>query len=89
MEDEIEVYVKICGICQLDKPERQREAGLLQLLHVAEKSWVFVSMDFISGFPKVNGLSLVLVMVNKFLKYAVFITAPHLCIVEQTTELFF
>ena len=89
MEEEIETYVKTCGICQLDKPERKKEAGLLQPLHVAEKPWVSVSMDFISGFPKVNGLSSVLVVVDRFSKYAVFVAAPHPCTAENTADLFF
>ena len=48
-----------------------------------------ISMDFISSFPKINGLSLILVVVDKFLKYVIFIAALHPCTAEQTTELFF
>ena len=48
-----------------------------------------ISMDFIFGFPKVNGLSSILVVVDKFSKYAVFIAAPHPCTIEQIVELFF
>ena len=85
MEDEIEAYVKTCEIYQLDKPERQKEERLLQPLHIVEKPRVSISMDFIFGFPKVNGLSSVLVVVDRFLKYTIFINAPHLC----TIKLFF
>ena len=66
-----------------------KKAGLLQPLYIAKKPWVFVSMDFISSFPKVNKLSSVLVVVDWFLKYTIFITTPHTCIAEQITELFF
>ena len=57
MEDEIEVSIKTYGICQLDKPKKQKKVGLLQPLHVVGKPWLFVSMEFISGLLKVNGLS--------------------------------
>ena len=52
MEDDIEVYVRTCHVYQVDKTECKKEAGLLQPLPVPERSWLSVSMDFISGFPR-------------------------------------
>ena len=46
-------------------------------------------MDFISGFLKVEGFRLVLVVVDRFSKYAVFIPAPSECPVEELTRIFF
>ena len=48
MEDDIEAYSKTCHVCQVDKTERRKEAGLLQPLPVPERPWLSVSMDFIS-----------------------------------------
>ncbi|KAL0298890.1 UNVERIFIED_CONTAM: hypothetical protein Sradi_6548800 [Sesamum radiatum] len=45
-------------------------------------------MDFISGFPKVNGMASVLVVVDHFFKYGIFIVVPHACPAETTAELF-
>ncbi|KAL0337438.1 UNVERIFIED_CONTAM: hypothetical protein Scaly_2018900 [Sesamum calycinum] len=53
MEEDVEAYVRICLVCQLDKVERKKEAGLLQPLPIPEVSWQSISMDFISGFPKI------------------------------------
>ncbi|KZV51417.1 hypothetical protein F511_20581 [Dorcoceras hygrometricum] len=89
MEDDVEHYVRTCLFCQLDKTERLKEAGLLQPLPIPERPWQSVSMDFILGFPKVNGLASILDVVDRFSKYAVFIGAPKVCSAELTAELFF
>ncbi|KAL0388133.1 UNVERIFIED_CONTAM: Transposon Ty3-G Gag-Pol polyprotein [Sesamum radiatum] len=52
MEEDVEAYVRTCLVCQLDKVERKKEAGLLQPLPIPEVPWQSVSMDFITGFPK-------------------------------------
>jgi hypothetical protein len=50
---------------------------------------VSVSIDFIVGFPKVDGMNTIMVVVNRFTKYAVFVAAPMVCTVEVATELFY
>ena len=88
MENDVEVYVKTCLVCQQDKTERKKSAGLLEPLPVPEKPWVSASMDFISGLPKVNGMSSITVIVDRFSKYAVFIPSPHACPVD-VADLFY
>lgn len=56
---------------------------------VPEKPWASVSMDFISEFPKVNDIFSVMVVVDKFSKYAVFIVAPSACPCDVAIELFY
>lgn len=46
-------------------------------------------MDFIGGFQKVNGFGNVLVMVEKFSKYSIFIEALNEFLVEETIRPFF
>ena len=89
MEDDIEAYVKSCLVCQLDKTERKKEAGLLQPLPIAEHPWASVSMDFISGFPRVDGKASIMVVVDRFSKYGICIAAPTLCSSEIAVELFY
>ncbi|KAK4394407.1 hypothetical protein Sango_1911500 [Sesamum angolense] len=89
MEEDVEAYVRTCLVCQLDKVERKKEAGLLQSLPIPKVPWQSVSMDFITGFPKVNGMASVLVVVDHFSKYGIFIAAPHACPAETAAELFF
>lgn len=46
-------------------------------------------MDFISSFPKVENKALVIVVVDRFLKYIVFIVVPSLCSYEIAANLFY
>ena len=89
MFDDIEAYVKSCLVCQLDKTERKKEAGLLQPLPIPERPWQSVSMDFILGFPQVDGKGSIFVVVDRFSKYAVFIPAPKVCTADVAAGLFF
>ncbi|KAK4382002.1 hypothetical protein Sango_2915300 [Sesamum angolense] len=89
MEEDVEAYVRTCLVCQLDKVERKKEVELLQPLPIPEVLWQSISMDFISGFLKVNGLASILVVVDRFSKYGIFIVAPHACPAETTVESFF
>ncbi|KAK4390461.1 Transposon Ty3-G Gag-Pol polyprotein [Sesamum angolense] len=77
MEEDVEAYVRTCLVCQLDKVEKKKEAWLLPPLPIPEGSWQSVSMDFISGFPKVNSMAFIFVVVDRFFKYGIFIDAPN------------
>ncbi|KAK3023550.1 hypothetical protein RJ639_044635 [Escallonia herrerae] len=49
-----------------DKVERKKKAGLLQPLPVPKRPWESVSLDFITGLPKVEDLGTILVVVDRF-----------------------
>ena len=83
------MYVKTCLVCQQDKGLTQREAGLLQPFPILDSPWIYVSMDFIIGMPKVKGMGLVFVVVDRFLKYAVFMAIPSTWTVEVAADLFY
>lgn len=53
-----------------------------------EKPWISVGMDFISGFPKMNNLFSVTVVMDKFSKYEVFIAVPESFTAETIADLF-
>ena len=88
MELDIELYVKTCLVCQQDKGLTQNEDGLLQPLPIPKSPWIYVSMDFITGMPKVKGMGSIFVMVYRFSKYAVFMAAPSTCTTEVIAYLF-
>jgi hypothetical protein len=55
MKREIAHFVEQCLICQQVKIQHQRPAGLLQPLSIPEWKWEHISMDFVSGLPRVPG----------------------------------
>lgn len=89
MFDDVELYVKTCLVCQQDKIEQQRPAGLLDPLPIPERPWESISMDFIIGLPRVNGYRNIMVVVDRFSKYAVFVALPEKFDAKDTARLFF
>ncbi|KAL0293482.1 UNVERIFIED_CONTAM: Transposon Tf2-12 polyprotein [Sesamum radiatum] len=89
MRNDVETYVRTCLICQQDKADHQKKAGLLQPLPIPTRPWESVSMDYISGLPKVGDLGSIIVVVDRLSKYATFIAAPKHVTAEGTAHLFF
>jgi hypothetical protein len=82
-------YVKSCTICQRNKSEHLHPAGLLQPLEVPSAVWADIAMDFIEGFPRVGGKSVVLTVVDRFSKYAHFIPLGHPYTAISVAQAFF
>lgn len=51
--------------------------GLLAPLPIPSHAWHTVTLDFIEGLPKSVGYNCILVVVNKFSKYAHFVALSH------------
>lgn len=77
MKQEIKTFVSQCSVCQQAKTERVAYPGLLTPLPVPEGAWQVVSLDFIEGLPKSGSSNCILVVVDKFSKYAHFLQLAH------------
>lgn len=88
MKDTGKRFIKYCEICQQAKPEHVKSLGLLQPLPVPSVPWIVISMDFIEGLPFSNRMDTILVVVDKFTKYAYFIALSHPFTALQVAQLF-
>ena len=81
-------YTKSCLTCQQDKVDRKKLPGLLESLPIPSKPCESVSLDLIISLLKMEELMSILVVVDRFSKYATFITAPKKCPIDETACLF-
>lgn len=77
MKLDVTYYVKHFTVCQKNKSENTPYLGLLQPLLVPNKAWTHISVDFVEGLPKSHGKNIILVVVDRFTKYAHFISMSH------------
>jgi transposase InsO family protein len=70
-------FIRSCSVCQRNKTEHLHPAGLLQPLSVPSSVWRDIALDFVERFPKDGGKSVILTVVDRFSKYAHFITLGH------------
>lgn len=82
-------FVQGCAICQRNKTEHLHPAGLLQPLPVPSQVWSDITMDFVEGFSKVGGKSVVLTIVDRFSKMAHFMALSHPYSVQSVARAFF
>ncbi|KAH9726762.1 Endonuclease [Citrus sinensis] len=68
--------------------DHQLPAGLLEPLPLATRPWESVSMDFITSLPKSKGCGSIMVVVDRYSKYAAFIAAPIDCKADEAARLF-
>jgi len=73
LKQAVDDFVKQCQIYQQAKHLNTHPAGLLQPLPIPQGAWQDLSMDFVEGLPKYECYNVILVMVDRFTKYAHFI----------------
>jgi hypothetical protein len=64
-------------VCQQNNVETINTSGLLQPLAIPSQRWEEVSMDFITGLPKCEGKSGIMVIFDRLTKYTNFCALSH------------
>jgi hypothetical protein len=82
-------FIRSCVVCQRNKTGHLHPVGLLQPLVVPTGVWCNIALDFVEGFPKVGGKSVILMVVDRFLKYAHFIALGHPYSATMVAKAFF
>jgi hypothetical protein len=82
-------FIARCTTYQRNKAEHLHLGGLLQPLTVPDTVWSDISMDFVEGFLKVGGKSVVLTVVDRFSMYGHFIALKHPYTAASVAKAFF
>jgi hypothetical protein len=82
-------FVQSCTTCQQAKVEHSKLPGLLQSLPIPDSAWCIVSMDFIEGLPKARKYDTILMVIDKFTKYAHFFALSHPYTALTIAQLYF
>jgi hypothetical protein len=88
LKSDVMLFVQQCQICQQAKSERVHPAGLLQPLPVPRGAWEEITMDFIEGLPKSEGFDIILVVVDRFTKFAHFLPLKHPFTAQKVAQVF-
>ena len=66
-----------CLVCQQNKVETIKILGLLEPLSIPSQRWEEIAMDFITCLPKSEEKSVIMVVVDRLMKYAHFFELSH------------
>lgn len=81
-------YVSSCDVFHRSKDDNAAYPGLLQPLPIPNHAWSHISMDFIEGLNKSKNREVILVVVDRFTKYAHFIALKHPYTTATVAEVF-
>jgi hypothetical protein len=88
MKMDIKHFVASCSVCAQAKAYRARYPGLLAPLPVPTESWQVISMDFIEGLPRSATANCLMVVMDRFSKFAHFIPLSHPFTAQQVAQTF-
>jgi transposase InsO family protein len=92
LQKDVAQYVKECAVCQGAATPRHRPYGELQSLPIPHRPFSDLAMDFITHLPQTiyrdNTVDAILVIVDRFSKYAVFLPVSSTIDAVQLAELF-
>ncbi len=84
MARDIHDFVLACSVCATSKTSNRPPDGLLRPLSVPSRPWSHIALHFVTALPPSNGMTVVLTVVDRFLKAAHFIPLPKLPSAKET-----
>ncbi len=66
MQRDVRVFVAACAVCAQNKEPRTHPHGLLHSLPIPSRPWSHISLDFVTGLPRSQGNTAILVVVDRF-----------------------
>lgn len=88
LQKDVQKFIFECDVCQRFKGENVHVPGLLQPLPIPNKVWTDISMEFIKGLPKSQGMTTIFVVVDRLSKYAHFMALSHPYTAKDVAQLF-
>lgn len=88
LQGSVKRYIKNCDVCIRNKNQNQRPLGLLCPLEQANFPWKTITMDFITGLPVSLSFDAILVIVDRFTKYSLFIPCNKTCTASDLATIF-
>jgi hypothetical protein len=77
IKQDIRNFLAECDVCQCNKGETIKYPSTLQSLSIPPTIWWDISMDFITGIPKLGNKSVIMVVVDRLSKYSDFYSLEH------------
>ena len=81
-------YVKGCNLCQRMKNRTEEPVGKLKLSEVPQKTWMHLTVDFITKLPVVAGKDAILVVCDRLSKMTHFVATTEGTSAEGLARLF-
>ena len=81
-------YLEGCDLCQRMKNRMEKPAGKLKLSEVPQKTWMYLTVDFITKLPVVAEKYVILVVCDRLLKMTHFVAMTEGTSAEGLTRLF-
>jgi hypothetical protein len=88
MKHDIHNFVAECEVCQCNKGETVKSLGTLQPLLIPPAIWNDISMEFITGLPKLGNKLVIMVVVDHLSKYSHFCALQHPFTASTVAQLF-
>ena len=88
MKQDIRNFVAEFQVCQCNKGEIVKSPGTLQPLPIPPAIWKYISMEFITGLPKLGNKSVIMVVVDRLSKYSHFCALQHPFTTSTLAQLF-